>query len=540
MNGMLSLCADDDFWFDDEAADRACRFVEKFCILPGGDLRAERPFVLAPIQRTIIGDIYGWKWRAGPRMNRRRFTDVYWEGPIGCGKSPTLAALGIYSLIGGHQRDAQVYSLASTYQQAKVVFETAQKFIERNGELARRLEVIERQIRHRPSGSRWDIVSGKGPGSGRSPSVILGDELHEWSGPGAYDQLRDRMIKTPEPLLIAATNAPESRASFCWMLRERAINALNGHGPPTLYPIIWAATLDEEEGESIRTDDPEAWRKANPMLGITIQEHQVREHMLESMKDKTTEVKARRLYLGLTPKGGVGRWLNLSMWDKCESEEPAPKDATEYIGLDLSQVDDLCAAAFIQPTPEKVYVGCHFWMPRSTAEHYAEQNGIPYLEWAEKGHITLVDDLTITDDVLKEIARAIIARSKTRKVKAVCYDRYKASVAIADIEAASLTCVPVPQGYTLSPGCAELERLLKQGDVSIWPNPVLRWCAENTEVYEDQRGNFWPIKPNAKGKFAGTRALKIDGITALVTAMTESRKHKFPKTGQSKAKAYVI
>ena len=51
----------------------------------------------------------------------RRFTHVWWEGPIGCGKSPTLAAMGLYALAWDNEFGAQVYSLAATYSQARIV-----------------------------------------------------------------------------------------------------------------------------------------------------------------------------------------------------------------------------------------------------------------------------------------------------------------------------------------------------------------------------------------------------------------------------------
>ena len=92
-----------------------------------------------------------------------------------------------------------------------------------------------------------------------------------------------------------------------------------------------------------------------------------------------------------------------------------------------------------------------------------------------------------------------------------------------------MECVPVGQGWGVSSGVAELDRHMKQGTVTIAPNAVLAWCAENVELKSDERGNSWPVKPNAKERYAGRRGTKIDGISALVTALTEARKHDFPK-----------
>lgn len=518
--GTLNLTETDEFTFDAEAADRVVRFIERYCYHFEGR-HAGKPFILHPSQKKIVRDVFGWKWRHGRKAGLRRFTDVYFESAVGAGKSPLLAAIGLYGLIGDHERGAEVYSLASTFSQARIVFDTAKRFARGSPELSRRLDVVEREIRHPATGSTWKIVSGKGPGAGAKPSMILGDEVHEWTGPGGYQDLRDRMFKRTQPLLITATNAGKTRASFCWLLREKAAAALAGTGDPTLYPIIWAA--DEEDA----TDDPEAWRKANPLLGITVFEGDIAKNAREAAKDPVEESNFRRVTLGIWPKQGAGRWLDLSFWDAAETREAPPADAPVYPGLDLSLVDDLCAAAYVYPTPGILWISAHFWMPEATARKYEEKDGIPFHDWADAGHIELVKEPTISADVQKRIAAAVLARGKS-KIKAVCYDRARVSTAIAELEGAGVACVPVPQGYTLSPGCAELERRLKEGSVRIVANPVLRWNAENTEVKTDDRGNFWPAKPNAKGRYAGTSKSKIDGITALVTALTEARKHEFP------------
>src|SRR5687768_16532538 len=116
---MLELREDDNFWFDAEAADRVVRFIERYCQHYEGK-HAGQPFILHDMQRTIVRDLYGWKWRT---TGFRRFTDCYFEAAVGAGKSPLLAALGLYGLMADGEPGAQVYSLASTYSQSRVVFD---------------------------------------------------------------------------------------------------------------------------------------------------------------------------------------------------------------------------------------------------------------------------------------------------------------------------------------------------------------------------------------------------------------------------------
>lgn len=533
MTGMLTpeqLAADPRFYFDEAAADRVCRFVEKFIVFPTGPRRGE-PFRLEPIQLRIIRDVFGWKWRHDPAIemlaHKRRFRDVYWDGAIGCGKSPLLAIIGLYGLVGDGEAGAELYSLASKYAQAKIVFESAKAFVGSSKPLSKVVDVVEREIRYRATRSRWTVVSGKGPGAGAKPSMILADEVHDFANSRAYDDLNDRKVKREQPLMIAATNAGLSRASFCWRLREKAVAALEQRGDPAVYPIIWAA--DETDA----TDDPAAWRKANPLLGVTLKEIDVAAKCREMMKNEDQTAEFRRLYLGIWPKTGAGRWLDLSIWDDVTANFNAAKrfaDAPLYVGLDLAQSDDLCSAVYGWLTPSKLYVGSHFWIPRATAQRYESSDAVPYSAWEAAGAITLVDSPTISSAVRRAIANDIIAKSKTAQLKAVCYDPWKADETIAVLEAAGLPCVPIKQGFNLNAGCQELDRRLKERAIVVADNPVMRFCAENVCLTRGVRDDVYPVKPEANVRTgnAGDRHLKIDGIAALVTLTTESRKHAFP------------
>ena len=525
MTGMLELTECDTYRFDEEAAERPCRFIETFCKHFEGK-HAGQPFKLHPVQRRIVRDVYGWKAKA---TGLRRFQDVYWEAAVGAGKTPLLAGLGIYGLVADGEPGAQVYSLASSYGQARLMFDAAKRFIAASDALSRRLDVVDREIRHPATKSLWRIVSGKGPGAGCKPSTILGDELHNWQGSVAYRDLRDRMFKRQQPLLITATNAGESRASLCWQLREKAVAALAGRGEPTMYPVIWKADDDAA------TDDVEAWRAANPLLGITMPVENVRGFAAEAMRSPEDETEFRRTYMGIWPKVSAGRWLDMADWDACTPsriEDAAPPAGADlYVGLDMALCDDLSAVGLVWTTPTRFYVSAHFWIPQAVAEQYERQHSVPYADWAKRRFVTLVPERTITPAVRARIAGHIIALSKRWPVKVVNYDRAKVEDTAARLEHAGLTTVAIAQGYTLTPGCEELDRRLKDRGVVVAPNDCLRWCAENAEVHRDQRGNIYPVKPAAKGRYAGTRWKKIDGVVAVVNAMADAVKSTFPDAG---------
>jgi phage terminase large subunit-like protein len=249
-----------------------------------------------------------------------------------------------------------------------------------------------------------------------------------------------------------------------------------------------------------------------------------------------TETEYRRLYLSQWPTQGASKWLDLALWDACTGEFTASKDAVLYVGVDLSQCDDLCSVVYTWHTPDQFGVQSHFWVPKAKATYYEQKHGIPYSKWAHQGAIRLLDQPTIDADAAREIAGHIINVHKTHKVKAVCYDRSRADAVLKNLEDAGILCTPVPQGWTLTMGCQELERRLKEGTKAliIAKNPVLRFNAENVEVKRDDHGNFWPTKPGSKGTYAGKPHAKIDGISALVTALTEARKQALVATKKTR------
>lgn len=522
----LAIAEDDRFLFDAKAADRPIRFMEKFCRHYEG-VWAGQKLKLQPWQKQMVRDLYGWKHRA---TKRRRFTEVFLLSAKGAGKTPFMSAIGQYELFAGGEQAAHVVSMASDYQQASLTFDWAKKSIKQDEGLDGLATVTQHEIRVK--NAKWTTISGAfGGQAGFRPSCVLADEAWEWPNSRLFDSVSANLFKRAEPLLIVATNAGESRATFAWSLYERARAVIEGKSERTdLLPIIF------EADESMEWDTEEAARAACPSIPEVVSFESLEPKIVAAREDAGARAEYERLHLSRWIKGGASKWLDLALWDTATKFQLDPeilKTAALYVGVDLSQVDDLSAVTRVWMTPDRAYIDAHFWMPESTALEYLKSDSIPYVEWAKDRHITLTKGPTIGSAERKAIAEYIIASHKIWPVKAVCYDRYKADETIASLEGAGIVCLPIAQGYSVGPGCAELDRRIKEKSVTIANNPVFRLCAENVEAKHDDRGNFWPVKPGAKGKFAGRRSAKIDGISAVVTALTEARKHSFPKASQS-------
>jgi phage terminase large subunit-like protein len=511
--GMLELAEDDEYRFDAAAADRPIRFIEKFCRHENGE-----PFILEDVQRKIIRDVYGFFHRS---TGHRRTTEVFWEAAIGAGKSPLLAALGLFELMTGG-RTAQIIVTAATFQQANIIFRCAKKMIEQEPALDARLKRNQYEIIHRYTGGWWRIVSGTAKVAGLKPTLVLIDEYHEAKGRETYDSLKSRLAKTPNGLLIGATNAGKSRETLWGTLHEEAAATLEDPDHrPGLYPIVWAAT------KNASPTDPNAWKAANPLVGVTILQSKIVQEWRNREGDPALEAEFRRLYLGQYCQNEQVKWLNIDLWDantKPFTDEDV-KDLPMYASVDMSLDDDLTAVNYVWVSPEMFYVSAHAWLPKHVAERYDQKHGTKYqTDWKE--WITLVDEPTISVPVRHQIADAIMAKGNPLMV---CYDRYKMEDTQARLEAAGVKCEGIGQGYSISPGCSELSRRLKEHSITFQPNKIMRAHAEIVEVKTDDRQNLWPVKPGRSSKgYIGLRHAKIDHIAALVTALSKAREHIFP------------
>ena len=523
VSGMLEPVEDDRFYFDEAAAEKPIKFIEKHCRHTEGDF-AGQSFLLLDWQKQMVRTLFGWKHKAGHMKDKRRFRELYLITAKGAGKTPLLAAIGLYMLLADKEAAAHVISMASTVEQAHYTFDAGQNYVNESEILSADPRI--RTLQHETEGpnyAKWTTISGEPNGrSGSKPSCLIADEVHEWSAGTAkgFGLVARNMFKRAQPLILMATNAAETKTGYAWQCHERAVAVLSGKSDDaTLLPVIFEAPRE------LDWKSEDAARAANPSLG-----HFRHFDDLKPEIAKGDEAEYRRLYLSQWVSGSQ-KWLDMDEYDACARPVPADavKDLPLYVGLDLSNGDDLCAAVFCYASPEHFYLQPWFWLPRQTAEHYEDKNNVPYVKWGCGNHIELLKEPTISTTVQERIADAIIAVHQISPITAVCYDAAYSSNAVARLKEAGIECRPVRQAWNLRDGTAEFGRRLKERSMTVEPNPVMRYCAENAEIKTDTQGNSWPVKPNAKGRYAGYRAAKIDGITAAVTAITEARQHDFPK-----------
>ena len=126
------------FTFDEAAADHVIGFIEKWVRLPDTtDADGQpKPFLLQSWQAFIIGSLFGWRWIDS---GYRRFRNAYIEIGKGNGKTPLLAAVGLYGLMMDGQRAPEIYAAASDRDQAEIMYRDAVRMAQASPDLSKRV-----------------------------------------------------------------------------------------------------------------------------------------------------------------------------------------------------------------------------------------------------------------------------------------------------------------------------------------------------------------------------------------------------------------
>ena len=106
--------------FDEQKADRAVSFVKLLRNTQGE--YAKHPFNLMPFQEKIVKDLFGTVNSEGFRQFREAFIFL----PRKNGKTELIAALVLYCLFMDDEYGAEIYSAATSREQATKVYQASE------------------------------------------------------------------------------------------------------------------------------------------------------------------------------------------------------------------------------------------------------------------------------------------------------------------------------------------------------------------------------------------------------------------------------
>lgn len=532
------------FYFDDAAAERACDFIGRLRHVKGP--LAGSTITLEPFQSFSLVCVFGWKRPSGDpgRIDPRRFTTVYEEVARKNAKSTKVAGVGLKMLVDDDEFGAEVYSAATTLNQASYTFNIAKSMVRMDGDFRAHfaVQVFERSIIVRDQEAKFTALSGEGKSlDSLSVSCALIDELHAHKTRAVFDVLDSATGARSQPLIWQITTAGYNRAGICYDQRTYLTKILNttlqrhdGLG----YKVTGDATEDESFWGIIYTiddDDDEfderCWPKANPNLGVSV--------LLDAMRDKAqkarvqnaarTEFLTKRLNVWVNADSA---WMDMRKWGQCrqlERTEESFKGQPCYIALDAAFKKDLFAMVKVFVDGRDYYAFGRYYMPEAALSRSGFEQ---VAAWVEDGYIrTTAGEVLDIEAVREELigSAACLKRGVEDHrlagdvegdihrfdVKEIGYDPAQLTQFSGEMTATGQIMVEIrPLVLNFSPAMKEIDELVAGGRFHHNGDPVLEWMISNVVCHKDVKDNIYPRR--------SSEHQKIDGAIALIMATSRA------------------
>ncbi len=482
-----------------------------------------KPFNLQDNQAFILAVLFGWRRKGS---GYRRFTQGYVEEARKGGKSELAAGIEIYTGFFENEEGAEVYTAATTRDQANMVFRAAKKmaaYLKRDSAmLAKELDVRANSINFRRTDSFIQKVSADaGTLDGLNPHCAVVDEYHAHKNDQIKGVMQTGMGSRENPLLLIITTAGFEKEAPCFRVeRTNAVAVLKGERrQDNLFAVIF--TQDEGEIETIMSLNPEdpaqarqilkLARKSNPNLGSTPTES----YLLEQVKDAQNKGSSTRVQV-LTKNFNC--WLDApEVWIPEEDLKAVmrPIDLSEFygrmvfLGLDLAATTDLTALCIFVPGDEHQKAICKvlYWLPEETVKR--RNDVAPYWDWVSGGFIQTTEGNIVDYAAVKA---AVYNLQEHCQIQNMGYDEWNAWETTAELTGNGIPMEKVlPRfGYQSNP-TKRIEMMVLARTIEIDSNPVLLWNFRNIVLDRDSQDN---VKPNKQKS-----AEKIDGVAAMVDAL---------------------
>lgn len=496
------------YWYDAPVADAAAAWFPQELRLTSGEWSG-RPFVLEGWQADdIVRPLFGWKRKDGTRRYRRCIVFV----PRKNGKTELAAGVSLLALTGDGELAGQGYALASNGDQAKIVFNKASAMVQMSPTLSGEMEVYKTSIYCPALMASMKPLTGKPQGKhGLEPSVIVGDEVHEWPDDELYTFVRGGSASRRQPIEFLISTAG-TRQGFGWELWQYCQRVLAGdiEDEETLI-VIYAADPEDD------WTDPATWAKANPNYGISVKPDYMAAKCLEAQASPRAENAFKRYHLNIWTEQAE-RWISLDKWGQAGSRWADPSFEEElagqrcFAGLDLSSTKDLTALClWFPPQGERKQWRklTRAFVPRDSITARVKADGVPYDQWLVKGAIFATPGNVIDYDFVK----AQIYRDAERfQIEMIGYDPFLATQIAVQLRSEGLNAVAVRQGFlSLSAPSKEFERLVLAESIDHGGHPVARWCVGNAAIETDAAENIKPSKKKSTER--------IDIVAADINAL---------------------
>ena len=498
--------------FDADRASRPCEFLELLPHIKGKWARDRRLIELDAWQCFVVTTVFGWVHRT---TGLRRFREAYIEVPRKNAKSTLSSGIALYMLSADGEHGAEVYSAATTRDQARIVFDDAKAMAERVPDMRTYLGVaiLTHSITVAHTSSKFSPLAAEASTQdGLNVHCAVIDELHAHKKRDLYDVIDTARGAREQSLLWLITTAGSDRSGICYERRTHITKVLDRViEDPSMFGIIYS--IDDSDDPFL----PASWAKANPnwMVSVLPDDMEAAARKAAAMPSALSNFLTKRLNVWVN---GESPWMDMRAWERCADTEMQLSDfAGEecFMGLDLAQKKDFAALCLVFRRGEVWHVFTRLYLN----ELAVQESGNAHLSgWARSGYVQVTDG-DITDfDVLAEDLRKYC---KDFDVQEIAFDPALSMYFAGKLIEEGLPLVEIAQrALFFTPPLLQVENLVLEKKLKFDGNPVMTWMVSNLVVKVSKFNELRsPTKERPENKIDGPMAM----LMALGRAMAVSQ-----------------
>lgn len=349
---------------------------------------------------------------------------------------------------------------------------------------------------------------------GKRSACLIFDEIHEYQNSDTIKVFRSGFGKRKHSRTFYITTNGYVRDGVLDDRLRIAHDVLNGEIKNSrLCPLIYKLDDEKEAGNK------ELWVKANPSLPyLPTLQLEIEQNFIDKDYDPTvaSDLYTKRFNL---PKGNAEIAVTDYSKVKATSRELPKLDGWACtVGLDYAELSDWAAVNLhFRRGPQRYDIN-HAWL--CTQSKTLQRVKAPWREWAERGLVTVVDDVSIHPDLLADYIRLAGQRYN---VKMLAMDNYRWTLVSESLRKIGFDAQDKSRVKLVRPSdIMQVEPVIQEcfdRELFTWgDNPCLRWAVNNTKRVRSSRslgvdtGNFIYAKIDAKSR-------KTDPWMALVASM---------------------
>ena len=460
---------------------KAAAFIEALCRVdkqsfaaPAGDLIRLLPWQKQLLQALLARRVDG----------RLKHRTALIGMPRKSGKSALLSGLTMRQLVMGDP-GSEIYAVAATRDQARIVFETAKSMIRLEPELAGACKIYRDVIENTVTRSIYKVLASEAPQlEGLSPSFVAFDELHAQPNRELFDVLSLASAARIDPMLVAITTAgvktdATGRDSLCYSMFQYLQRVANGEAvDDTFFGAWWQPKF---EGADYK--DPKVWKQANPGFGVLSDPEDFESALKRTLEN---EFKTKRLNIWTSAQQA---WLPDGTWKACASDRKIEEGTEVVIGFDGSFSND--STAVIAVTTDEP----HHIMTLGLWERPSNRNE----EWQVP---------------IAEVEQCILDACRLFDVREIACDPYRWARTMEALDVVVPgKVVEFPQSpQRMSPATMRFYQMVVDGQVTHDNHPGLGRHVGNAVVKQDARGSRIVKESRFSNK-------KIDAAVATIIAL---------------------